>query len=169
MIGWATAWSFDRLRFWIEDGAAPDRAARQALIHAIAACAVAFTWMWHGLVPKLLGPHADELGMLLDAGVPDAWVQPITLAAGVVELGIGVAVLAFARQRWPWLITIALMIAATAGVVATAPERALAAFNPVTLNVLLASAAAIGLLSLRGLPSARRCLRRAPKKRNGDD
>jgi hypothetical protein len=39
----------------------------------------------------------------------------------------------------------------------------MAAFNPVTLNLLVAVLAAVGLLSLRDLPSARRCLRVAPK------
>lgn len=41
---------------------------------------------------------------------------------------------------------------------------ALAAFNPVTLNLLLAVLATVGLLSLRDIPSARRCLRTPPKQ-----
>jgi hypothetical protein len=38
------------------------------------------------------------------------------------------------------------------------------AFGPVTLNLSVAALAAIGLLSLRDLPSARRCLRRQPEE-----
>ena len=162
LIGWATAWSFDRLRLWIESGVDPGRAARQAIVHALAAATVAFVWTWHGLVPKLAGPHPDEVAMLVEMGVPQPWAHPLVLLAGVAEVAFGVAFVPLARRRWPWLVTIAAMVAATVGVLATSPQRALAAFDPVTLNVQLAVLAGIGLLSLEGLPSARRCLRRPP-------
>ncbi|MFN8422118.1 MAG: DoxX-like family protein [Anaerolineae bacterium] len=160
LIGWATAWSFDRLRLWIEDGIEPRQAAQQALVHSLAAGAVAFVWMWHGVVPKLAGPHPDELALLREAGLAETWLHPVTRIIGVLEVAFGLAFVPLARRRWPWWLTIAAMIIATIGVLANAPARALAAFNPVTLNVLLAVVAAIGLLSLPGLPSARRCLHR---------
>ncbi len=166
LMGWATAWSFDRLRLWIEAGVEPHRAARQAVVHALAAATVAFVWIWHGIVPKLAGPHPDELAMLLEAGVSEPWLRPVTQTVGAVELAFGLAFLPFARRRWPWLLTIALMAAATVGVLVNSPDRAAAAFNPVTLNLLLAVLGTIGLLSLRDLPFARRCLRRAPGKRS---
>jgi len=162
LIGWATAWSFDRLRLWIEAGVEPQRAARQALIHALAAVTLAFVWIWHGIVPKLAGPHPEELAMLLEAGVSESWIRPVTMIIGSAELLFGLVFVPFASRRWPWLLTIALMAIATVGVLVSAPSRALAAFNPVTLNLLVAVVAAIGLLSLRDLPSARRCLRVAP-------
>ena len=34
LIGWATAWSFDRLRLWLETGQSPERSLRQALAEA---------------------------------------------------------------------------------------------------------------------------------------
>ena len=37
LIGWATAWSFDRLRLWLERGVAPERSLRAALGAAAAA------------------------------------------------------------------------------------------------------------------------------------
>lgn len=162
LMGWATAWSFDRLRLWIERGVEPAGAARRAVVHAIAASAVAFVWLWHGLVPKLLGPHPDELAMLAETGVAAAWVVPLTRAAGVAETLFGLAFLPLSRRRWPWLLTLGLMAAAAAGILATSPHRALAAFGPVSLNLAVAALAAIGLLSLADLPSARRCLRRPP-------
>lgn len=164
LMGWATAWSFDRLRLWAETGLEPHRAARQALIHALAAIAISFVWMWHGLVPKLAGPHPDELAMLLEAGVSESWTRPVAQIVGVAELVFGLAFLPLASRRWPWLLTMALMAAATVGVLVNSPGRALAAFGPMTLNVLLAVIAAIGLLSLPDRPSARRCLRVAPRR-----
>jgi hypothetical protein len=32
LLGWATAWSFDRLRLWLEDGVEPEQAMRQAML-----------------------------------------------------------------------------------------------------------------------------------------
>jgi hypothetical protein len=160
LMGWATAWSFDRLRLWIEQGTHPRQAARQAIIHTLATAAVSFVWLWHGLVPKLLGPHPQEVRMLLDAGVTDHWAHRIVTFAGWFEIILGLLVLWQSRKRWPWLLTIGLMAFATAGVLICSPDMAKAAFNPVTLNTLLASMAGVGMLTLRDLPSARRCRRR---------
>jgi len=167
MLGWATAWSFDRLRLWIEKGLDPGRAARQALVHALAAFGVAFVWIWHGVVPKLAGPHPDELAMLMEAGTPAAWAQSAAYAIGCAETAFGLVFPALSRRRWPWALTIALMAAALAGVLIHSPHRAWAAFGPVTLNLAVALLASAGLLSLEDLPSARRCLRRPPEDRDG--
>lgn len=35
LMGWATAWSFDRLRLWIENGQAPSLSVERARIHAL--------------------------------------------------------------------------------------------------------------------------------------
>jgi hypothetical protein len=162
LMGWATAWSFDRLRLWIERGVEPRQAGRQALIHALAAATVAFVWMWHGLVPKLIGLHPDELAMWLEAGLWESWMRPGTRVVGAGELAFGLAFLPLARKRWPWIANVVLMVVGTAALVVNSPERVIAAFNPVTLNLLLAMVSVIGLLSVRDLPSARRCLRRLP-------
>jgi hypothetical protein len=103
---------------------------------------------------------------LFEAGVPEQWLAPAAQTLGVVELAFGLMLPAFAMHRWPWLLTITLMAAATVGVLVNSPHRAVAAFGPVTLNLLLAVLAAVGLLSLRDLSSARRCLRRPPKGRS---
>ncbi len=169
LIGWATAWSFDRLRLWIEEGLDPRRAAREAQVHAICAASLAFVWIWHGLVPKLLGPHPEELAMMVEAGVSPAWAGPMVMLLGVAELAFGLIFLPASRQRWPWRLTILAMIAATITSLLGAPERALAAFNPVTLNLLMVTVAAVGLIQLEGLPSARRCRRERPAKSNPAD
>jgi DoxX-like family len=69
LLGWAAAWSFDRLRLWIEKGIDPAVSLQRSLIHAIARIAVAFVWCYQGLLPKLLGPHADELAVIQQGGV----------------------------------------------------------------------------------------------------
>lgn len=167
LMGWATAWSFDRLRLWIETGAEPWRLLRQAQIHALATGAASFTWIWHGLVPKLAGPHPEEIAMLLEVGVPAGRAPLVVMGVGILEVALGLSVLVLSRRPWPWVATITLMAAATIGVLLSAPARALAPFTPVTLNLLLAGIAAVGLLTLRDLPSAGRCLRRPPPREPG--
>ncbi|HEY2694872.1 MAG TPA: hypothetical protein VGJ45_05345 [Pseudonocardiaceae bacterium] len=44
LLGWGTAWSFDRLRLWLERGTTPERSLRNALLDAggrVAVCAIA--------------------------------------------------------------------------------------------------------------------------------
>jgi hypothetical protein len=46
LMAWATAWSFDRLRLWLEEGIQPDAAARLATVHALARVTLAFLWIY---------------------------------------------------------------------------------------------------------------------------
>jgi len=67
VFGWATAWSFDRLRLWIEQGIEPERSLKQTLAHLVSVLTLAFVWIYHGIVPKLLYPDAGELDLLESA------------------------------------------------------------------------------------------------------
>jgi hypothetical protein len=163
LMGWATAWSFDRLRLWIEKGIDPAVTMQRSLVHVVARVALAFVWLYQGAVPKLLHQHADELTMLEQAGIPAETAPQLVTVFGWSEVAFGLATLFLIRQRWPFVATILLMIAATAGVAANSPQFLAAAFNPVSLNVLMAALALVGLLASRDLPSARRCLRTQPE------
>lgn len=160
LMGWATAWSFDRLRLWIERGTDPATARHNAIMHAVARIVVAFVWLYHGLVPKLLLTQHDEVVMLLNGGIPPVSTHLVVRLFGLAEVAFGVLLLVTWRQRWPFVATIILLLLATAGVAFTAPQYLGAAFNPVTLNVAVIALALIGLLARAGSPSASRCLRR---------
>src|SRR5947208_2493059 len=64
LLGWATAWSFDRLRLWIEKGISPEVSRDRALVYLAARGTMAFIWFYHGLVPKLLYHDKIELDLL---------------------------------------------------------------------------------------------------------
>jgi DoxX-like family len=160
LMGWATAWSFDRLRLWLEEGIDPEYAARQALIHGVSRTGLAFVFAYHGLVPKLLQHHADELAMLRDAGIGESDVLPALMTLGVAELLLALSMLLFWRRRWPVVLTLGLMAIATVSVAISSPRFLSAAFNPVSLNFAVACLAVIDLIALRALPSATRCRRR---------
>jgi uncharacterized membrane protein YphA (DoxX/SURF4 family) len=165
LIGWATAWSFDRLRLWLEEDLDPADAMRHTMIHVVARVALAAVFAYQGLVPKLLTRNVDEIAMLRDAGLPAAAVAAAVTMFGILELAFA-AVLLFAwHRRWPAYVCLASMLIATAAVGLHSPRYFEAAFNPASLNVTVACLAAIDLLVLERLPSASRCLRRpAPEK-----
>lgn len=52
LFGWATAWSFDRLRLWLEDGMPPEQARNRAVAHAVALAGLAGVVAHQGLVSK---------------------------------------------------------------------------------------------------------------------
>ncbi len=69
--------------------------------YAICRGMVAFVWFYHGLVPKLLGPHADELRMNLALGLEPAQAERLSMMAGVFEVLFALLVVVCWRQRWP--------------------------------------------------------------------
>ena len=118
LIGWATAWSFDRLRLWMDRGIPPEVSMRLTLIHASARLGIAFTWLWQGLVPKLLFPSLDEQAMMVAAGLPIKFVP----LAGMLELMFAAVTLALWRWR-PWFLLNALaMVAALSAVALQSPH-----------------------------------------------
>jgi uncharacterized membrane protein YphA (DoxX/SURF4 family) len=159
LMGWATAWSFDRLRLWLEDGVDPTQAMRQALVHSTARVGLALIFAYHGLVPKLLSPNADEIAILRDAGVAAETVGAVLPVLGVAELFLALCLLLCWHRRWPPLLCLGLMFLATVDVAVRSPRYLGAAFNPVSLNLAVACLAVIDLTVLRGLPSAARCRR----------
>ena len=86
MLGWATAWSFDRLRLWIERGIPPEVSQDRALVYLVARGTIAFIWFYHGLVPKLLYHDAIELDLIGRIGTPGPRLHAAVTVAGWVEL-----------------------------------------------------------------------------------
>ncbi len=161
LIGWATAWSFDRLRLWIVRGIDPAAALERSAVYALARGTVAGVFLWHGLVPKLIFHHPDEVAMVADAGFGAAAASLAVTAAGIAEVVLGVLLLVRWRSRMLLMLVMVLMIVAAIGVGVFSPQYLTAAFNPVTLNACVAALAAIALIAGRELPSASTCRRRA--------
>ncbi|MCC7372953.1 MAG: DoxX-like family protein [Chloroflexi bacterium] len=163
LIGWATAWSFDRLRLWLEEGVDPGVSAKQSLGYAIVRGALAALWFYQGCVPKLLRPDTGEIELVRAASVLPGHERQVVTAAGVAEVGFAAALLLWWRARWPlWLNTLA-MGPLLLSVVRSQPRLLAAPFNPVSLNGAMAALGAVGLLLGRRLPSAAAC-RRAPQQ-----
>lgn len=163
LLGWATAWSFDCLRLWIEQDISPEVSRARSLIYFLTRSTLAFIWFYHGLVPKILYRSPDELAMLSITGMPSSAVLRLTLLAGWLEICFALVFLVFWKARWPLWTTMIAMVAATLGVGISLPDYFHKAFDPLTFNVVVAVLAACGLLAAPDLPTADRCLRTPPE------
>lgn len=163
LLGWATAWSFDRLRLWIEEGILPAVSADRTLIYSLSRLTVAFVWLYHGLVPKLIYRDPGELKMLRDAGVSSSHLLEVVSLLGSIEICFALILIIFWRSRWPLWLTIIAMVSAILGVAVSSPGFLTAAFNPFSLNLAVAALAAVSLLEGINLPTATNCRRKAPE------
>ena len=163
LLGSATAWSFDRLRLWIEKGIAPEISRTLSAAYAVVRLILGFVWIYQGLVPKLTFQDPAELQMLRDTGIAASQVHAVTFAAGVLEIAFGIILVFLWRQCWPLYLTIAAMIIAILTVGICSPMFLTAAFNPVTLNFAVAVLALVALLLHPYIPASRRCRRQAPR------
>jgi hypothetical protein len=160
LIGWATAWSFDRLRLRLDKGLEPRASLRLSVIHACSRATITFIWFWHGLVPKLLFNHVDERSMMAASHLPVRLVPVI----GIVEIAIAAWAMWSWRSRSFFVFNVIAMLAALANVAILSPSYLVAAFNPVTLNLAMIALSVIGYLAAAEIPSASRCLRQPPKE-----
>jgi len=160
LMGWATAWSFDRMRLWAEEGQTPEVSIAFALIHGTARLCIAGVWIWHGLVPKLLFHSLDEQAMVLQSGLPLSSLPII----GGLEVLFGIAILCLWRARAIFPANLVLMFLALIAVWVNSPAYVTAAFNPVSLNMAVIALSVVGWIASNWLPSASRCLRIAPRE-----
>lgn len=113
--------------------------------YAVCRGAIAFIWLYHGLIPKLLYPHEDELAMNMAAGFSRADALQLATFGGALEIVMSVVVLVFWRQRWPLVLTLIAMVGLLAFVALMKPVLLGAAFNPVSTNVAVAALAIVSL------------------------
>jgi hypothetical protein len=130
------------------------RTHRLSAIHAVARVTLAFVFLWHGLVPKLLFRHADELALLRDAGLSAAAAARTVTIVGVAEVVYAIALLAAWRVRVLLPLAAVAMLGMTLGIVANSPRFIPAAFTPVTLNLCVAALGIVGWWA--SVPDARR-------------
>jgi len=163
LLGWATAWSFDRLRLWLERGVEPSAMLERSLIHWVGRGSLAFIWLYHGIVLKLLAP-AGEIDLAVRIGAPISVAPALVLAAAIVEIALGLGIVALRDARVLLVLSSALAVGLAVVTGALVPQLIVAPFQPITLGVAMVGLAAVALLADRDLPQARRCLRAPPSK-----
>lgn len=162
LFGWATAWSFDRLRLWLEDGTPPERSRDLAVAHAAAVGGLAGVFAYQGLVPKVWKVDVDEVAIWNGLGVSPGSARKVVRAVGAIEAGFAVAAVAASDKRWPFVISIAAMPTLAIGAAKSDRSILTKAFNPGSLGIAVVALAGVALATRRGRPSGRRPLREAP-------
>jgi hypothetical protein len=161
-FGWATAWSFDRLRLWLEEGTPPERSRDLAIAHGLAVTGLASAYLYQAVVPKLWKQDETEVGIWRSLGLGPTGARRAVRAAGAVEVAMAATVVARGGTRWPHLVTLAAMPVLAVG--AGSRDRSILsrAFNPASLGLAMAALAGVALATTEGRPSGRRPLRAAP-------
>ena len=110
---------------------------------------LAFIWIYQGIVPKWLGPHADELSLNMLAGFTPEQAPVISYIAGTVEVLLGLAILRFHQQRWPYAVSAVFIAGLYLFTVVMANQFLVSAFNATTVNLAMFALSVIALVELR--------------------
>ncbi|MCI0393733.1 MAG: DoxX-like family protein [Chloroflexi bacterium] len=160
LLGWATAWSFDRLRLWLEKGVPPAVSFRLSLAHVIARLGLAAAWIYQGLVPKLLFPEMGELDIWRSTGLFPGLERGIVGAVGLAQIVFGLLFLLAWRGRGLFIANVVALAVLAVGAAASLPSLYTAPFSPASLSLAMIALSLIGFTVAAELPSARRCRRR---------
>jgi hypothetical protein len=164
LIGWATAWSFDRLRLWLEKGIDPVVSLEHSLLYGLTRLTLAFIWIYQGIFPKLLFRDTGELTLLQQSHLFSGFEPVVLSLVGLGEILFGGLLLWYWHSRRFLGLNIVLLVALGAGALLSQPRIFVAPFNPLTLNLAMAVLSLIGLLMAHDLPSARYCRRQRQEK-----
>ena len=104
------------------------------LVIQLARFTIAFVWIYHGLVPKLLHVAPLELLMTASFGLSEEHSYLLTKAAGMVEVAFGLLFAVFYQQKWINYASIAGLSGLLLYAVLFVPVALAEAFNPVTTN-----------------------------------
>jgi hypothetical protein len=163
MIGWATAWSFDRLRLWLESGIPPSVSFSRWFVHVCGAWLLALLWMYQGIVPKLVAPEAGELDLLRAAGWFAGWEGQALAVLGLAEAGFGLLIVQRSKDRRVHALAAAALVMLAIPALVADPHLWAAPMSPVVLNgAMIGLHGAVACTSDR-LPSAGNCRRRPSK------
>lgn len=165
LMGWGTALSFDVLKRWLEKGATPKSQYLHFFITYGLSVFFAFIWIYHGLLPKIIGLHPDELKMteyLFPLELSQ--LKRLIVVIGIVEVIFGCFWLVYRNKRQLFALQCLLFPLLMISAVIVDGNHALHPFSPITFNISLTVLSIIGLFVSKDVPTAKNCLR----KRVGD-
>jgi hypothetical protein len=118
--------------------------ARQSPVLLVSRIALAFVWIYQGVVPKLVCQSPVELGLLEHLGPLFGFLCSV-MGYGEVLFGL---LLLLTPWRWPFVLNIVAMLGLLVYVSLTEPRLLTEPFNPVTLNVALIALSITALVSM---------------------
>lgn len=161
LIGWATALSFDVLKRWLEKGDAPATQYLRFFTSTIIAWLFAFVWIYHGLIPKLIFLHPEEVIPIIHLlPVSFGGAERLVILLGVAEIAFGLLWLFYKKRRILYLLQWFIFLLMTLFIAIANPRAFIQPFNPLTFNMSLLVLSVIGWMLSKDIPSASGCKRR---------
>ncbi len=154
---WATAWSFDCLKNWIEKGLHPKHAIKAQLTVLISSVALSLVWIYQGLIPKLLFSDTGEIEILHKSGMFTGNEKNVLTFIGWIEILFGFIILIVHKKSIHIINNIALLLLSAAAIFSN-PIIFTFPFNPFSLNISMIAISLIAILNIRYLPKASNCI-----------
>ena len=153
---WATAWSFDCLKTWIEKGIHPHQMIKAMFTVLISSLVLGLAWIYQGLIPKLLFTDTGEIEILRQSGFFAGNEALVLTFIGWAEIIFGLVIIAVHRKSVHYVNIILLILLLIAALISD-PAIFTFPFNPFTLNLSMIALSVIAIINLDGLPRASRC------------
>ena len=103
----------------------------------VARIILGFSWIYHGLLPKMITIAPIEKALTATIGLSDQASYWVTKSAGIAEIIFGLAILAFYKNAALVKLNILALVALCLFVAVQMPNLLIEAFNPVTTNLSL--------------------------------
>ncbi|EOR03053.1 DoxX-like family protein [Acinetobacter genomosp. 15BJ] len=115
---------------------------------------IAVLWIYQGLIPKLIFQVQDEQYVWQQLNVPTSYIAWMISLSGIAEIIFGSLFLFLTYKSLHWLNMISL-IGLFIFVLCIYPNQIYQAFNPVVMNIALASLSVISLWCINALQNAK--------------
>ncbi|GAA4435464.1 DoxX-like family protein [Pontibacter saemangeumensis] len=162
MMVWATAWSFDCLKNWIERGIHPKQALLSQTTVLLASLILSMVWLYQGIVPKLLFSDTGELEILRQSGLFTGFEESLLTGVGIGEVAWGL-VLFFIQRKPVHFISIAALILLGLGALFSEASVYTLPFNPFSLNISMIGLSVIAIINMNHTPRASNCITKQRK------
>lgn len=154
---WATAWSFDCLKNWIEKGLHPKQALNAQISVLLVNLTLGIIWIYQGLIPKILFTDTGEIEILRQSGLFNGIEENLLTIIGIAEIAFGVALIFIHRKVLQYLNIIGLCLL-TVGAIFSDLMIFTLPFNPFSLNISMIALSIIAILNFSDLPKASNCI-----------
>lgn len=154
---WATAWSFDCLKNWIEKGLHPKQALNAQISVLLVNLTLGIIWIYQGLIPKILFTDTGEIEILRQSGLFNGNEENILTIIGIAEIAFGVALIFIHRKVIQYLNILGLCLL-TVGAIFSDLMIFTLPFNPFSLNISMIALSIIAIFNFSNLPKASNCI-----------
>lgn len=144
-IAWATALSFDVFRLSIETNQKAEQLYRAFFMKWIFAFTFLTVWLYHGLVPKVIAQHPEEVRMIERVLPIDG--TGIVIVVGVLEIVFGLLWLKSTLHKWLFLIQLVAFPGLAVGALVANPALLTDPFSPISLTIVLCGASLVGYIN----------------------